>query len=164
MRYKSMKLAMLATLLFAAAPVVSAVEYTWEDASGAVRTLADYKGKPVILHFWASWCPPCRGEMPELSAWSREHADVTLVVVALDREFADADAFLKSEQIGFPTLMGDMSGAMRLGARGLPTTLVIGPDSEIVKTRVGTVNWNGEEGNAILQMARPAVQTAAVPR
>ena len=163
MRNISVKLAMLVTLLFAAAPVVSAVEYEWEDAAGTVKSLDDYKGKPVILHFWASWCPPCRGEMPELSAWSKEHKDVKLVVVALDRKFANADAFLKDQKIGFPTLMGDMSAAMRLGARGLPTTLVIGPDGEIVKTRVGTVNWNGEEGNAILQLARPAVETAAAP-
>jgi len=83
------------------------------------------------------------------------------VVVALDRKLADADAFLKSESIAFPALMGDMSAAMRLGARGLPTTLVIGADSEVIKTRVGTVNWSGDEGKAILEAATPAVDTAS---
>jgi len=161
MRSAIMKLATMIVLMMVAVPAASAIEFEWTDASGSVKSIADYKGKPVILHFWASWCPPCRGEMPELNAWSREHGDVALVVVALDREFADADAFLKSEKIGFPTLMGDMSAAMRLGARGLPTTLVIDSDSEIVKTRIGTVNWEGDEGKAILKMATPAVETAS---
>lgn len=161
MKNSMLKIVMMMALLLMAVPIAAAVEFEWEDATGKVQSLADYKGKPVILHFWASWCPPCRGEMPELQAWSKSHADVPLVVVALDRKFADADAFLKSEKIDFPTLMGDMSAAMRLGARGLPTTLVIGSDGEIVKTRVGTVLWDGEEGDVILKMATPAVETAA---
>lgn len=162
---KKMKMVlMLVSALLMAGQAASAVEFEWSDASGSVKSLADYKGKPVILHFWASWCHPCREELPELEAWSRENADVTLLVVSVDRKFADADAYLKTEKIGFPALMGDMSAAMRLGARGLPTTLVIGPDSEIVMTRVGMVQWNGEGGSDILKVARPAVETAAAQR
>jgi len=156
-----LKLTMMAALLLMLAPTAYAVDYEWQDASGTVRSLADYKGKPVILHFWASWCHPCRNEMPELAAWSKAHADVTLLVVSVDRNYADADAFLKSENITFPTLMGDMTAAMRLGARGLPTTLVIGSDSEIVKTRVGSINWSGEEGDSILKAVAPAVDAAS---
>lgn len=152
MRNWKVHVGMVIALLLFTAPAVSAVEYEWTDASGTVKSLADYKGKPVILHFWASWCHPCRNEMPELQAWSKAHSDVTLLVVSVDRKFEDADAFLKSEKISFPTMMGDVSKAMRLGARGLPTTIVIGPDSSIIKTRVGAVNWKSEEdGGAILK-------------
>ena len=157
MNHLSVKTVLMAMLLFFAAPA-NAIEFEWQDASGAVKSLADYKGKPVILHFWASWCPPCRNEMPELQAWSKEHQDVALIVVALDRKFADADAFLKAEKIAFPTLMGDVSAAMRIGARGLPTTLVIGPESDIRTTRVGAVDWKSDTGGgAILKAFKSAI-------
>jgi len=158
MKHLSVKVMLMVMMLIFDAPAANAVEFEWKDASGTVKSLADYKGKPVILHFWASWCPPCRKEMPELEAWSKEHQDVTLLVVALDREFVDADGFLKAEKIAFPTLLGDISAAMRLGARGLPTTLVIGPDSEIRTTRVGAVNWESDTGGgAILESLKSAI-------
>lgn len=152
MRNWKANLGMVIALFLFTAPVASAVEYEWTDASGAVKSLADYKGKPVILHFWASWCPPCRVEMPELQAWSKTHDDVELVVITLDRDIADATAFLESKNIAFPALKGDISNAQQLGVRGLPTTLVIGSDSDIRKMRIGAVDWNSEEdGGAILR-------------
>lgn len=145
-------LGMVIALVLFTVPTASAVEYEWTDASGAVKSLADYKGKPVVLHFWASWCPPCRGEMPELQAWSNEHSDVKLIVVTLDRDIADAAAFLESKHLTFPALKGNMGAAQRLGVRGLPTTIVIGPDSDIRKTHIGAVDWNSEnDGGAILK-------------
>ncbi len=155
MLYWKAKLGMLFALLLLAAPLSFAVEYEWKDSSGAVKSLADYRGKPVMLHFWASWCPPCRNELPELQAWSRAHADVKVIVVTLDRNIADAIAFLESREIGFPALQGDMMSAQRLGVRGLPATLVIGPDGTIRKTRIGAVQWDDEaESGSILQAFR----------
>ena len=152
MIYRNMKLGLFLGLMLFTVPSLFAAEYEWTDASGAVKSLADYKGKPVVLHFWASWCPPCRSEMPELQAWSRAHADVALVVITLDRNIADASAFLESKNISFPALKGDMGSAQRLGVRGLPTTIVFGPDSDIRKTRIGAVDWKSEEdGGAILK-------------
>ncbi len=152
MIYRNMKLGLaFGLMLFAASPLFAA-EYEWKDASGAVKSLADYKGKPVVLHFWASWCPPCRGEMPELLSWSKANEDVDLVVITLDRNIEDAVSFLASKNISFPALKGDMGSAQRLGVRGLPTTIVFGPDSDIRKTRVGAIDWSSEEdGGAILK-------------
>jgi len=128
-----------------------AVEFKWANGDGTVQSLADYKGKPVILHFWASWCPPCRAEMPELLKWSRQHTDVKLVVITLDRNIADAEAFLNEAGMPFPPLQGKMSESQKLGVRGLPTTVVIGAGGDIVKTRVGAVNWSrSDDGGAIL--------------
>jgi len=151
MKNRKNLLAMVFTLLLMAAPTAFAIEYEWKDSAGSVKSLADYKGKPIILHFWASWCPPCRNEMPELEAWSKEHGDVELVVVTLDRNINDAVAFLESKEIDFPALQGDMMRAQQLGVRGLPTTLVIGADSTIRKARTGAVKWDSaEDGGAIL--------------
>lgn len=155
MRFSTAKLAMvLALMMFTASPAF-AIEFEWTDASGSVKSLADYKGKPIVLHFWASWCPPCRNEMPELEAWSKVHDDVELVVVTLDRNINDAIAFLDAKEIDFPALQGDMMRAQQLGIRGLPTTLVIGADSTIRRTRTGAVKWDSaEDGGAILAALR----------
>ncbi|MDX8402812.1 MAG: TlpA disulfide reductase family protein [Mariprofundaceae bacterium] len=155
MQYWKAKLGFAFALLLFSASLSFAAEYEWKDASGAVKSLADYKGKPVVLHFWASWCPPCRSEMPKLEAWSEAHKDVELIVVTLDRNIADAAAFLESKDIGFPALQGDMMRAQKLGVRGLPTTLVIGPDSTVRKTRIGSVHWSNEvESGLILKAFR----------
>ncbi|MES0371016.1 MAG: TlpA disulfide reductase family protein [Mariprofundaceae bacterium] len=141
MSYWKAKLGIVLALLLFSAPASFAAEYEWKDASGTVKSLADYKGESVVLHFWASWCPPCRTEMPEMEAWSREHPDVKMIIVSLDNNIANAQAFLDSKGIAFPALKGDMGRAQRLGVRGLPTTLVIGSESDIIKTRVGSLNW-----------------------
>lgn len=155
MSYWKAKLGIVIALLLFSVPVSFAAEYEWKDTSGTVKSLADYKGKPVVLHFWASWCPPCRTEMPEMDAWSREHPDVKMIIVSLDNNIADAQAFLESKAISFPALKGDMGKAQRLGVRGLPTTLVIGADSSIKKTRVGSMNWADQAASdGILQALR----------
>jgi len=152
MKFWKLRLFLTVTLFLSMAVPASAVEYEWSNLQGAVKSLADYKGKPVILHFWASWCPPCREEMPGLEAWSKANRDVKLIVITLDRNIDDAVAFLESKGIGFTALQGDMGSAQRLGVRGLPTTLVIGADSSIMKTRTGAVNWSGEEGDSFLTL------------
>jgi len=152
MSYWKSKLAIFVTCLVISTPPLFAVEYEWTDAAGSVKSLSDYKGKPVVLHFWASWCPPCRSEMPTMESWSKTNSDVEMVIVSLDRDIADATAFLESKGIGFPALQGDMIKAQRLGVRGLPTTLVIGADSTIIKTRIGALHWDEEaDSNSILQ-------------
>ena len=157
MTYWKSKLGMLMVGLMMFASPLFAVEFEWKDASGAVKTLADYKGKPVVLHFWASWCPPCRSEMPTMEAWSKANSDVEMIIVSLDRDITDAAAFLESKGIGFPALKGDMMKAQQLGVRGLPTTLVIGSDSEILKTRIGAIHWEDKsDSESILQALNPA--------
>ncbi len=155
MTYRNVKIGFIFIAMLFAAPSLFAAEYEWTDVQGAAKSLADYKGKPLLLHFWASWCPPCRKEMPELETWSREHRDVKLIVVTLDRDIDDAVAFLESKNISFTALKGDMGRAQRLGVRGLPTTVVIGADSSIVKTRTGVVDWNGGEGASFLAALSP---------
>jgi thiol-disulfide isomerase/thioredoxin len=156
MAYWKSKLGILIAGLIISASPLFAVEYEWKDMSGAVKSLADYKGKPVVLHFWATWCPPCRRELPEMEAWSKVNSDVEIIVISLDRNIADVDAFLKSEELGFPALKGDMVKTQRLGVRGLPTTLVIGPDGNIVKIRIGAVKWGEKsDSDSILQALKP---------
>ena len=121
-----------------------AADYVWENGAGDEVTLASKKGKPVILHFWASWCPPCRSEMPILNQWMKQHSDADVAVISLDREREAAEAFFAEKEIKLAVNMGDMGGASRLGVRGLPTTIVIGADGEVKKRYVGDLDWSDQ--------------------
>jgi len=120
------------------------VEYQWENEKGEQVSLEAYKGKPVLLHFWASWCPPCRAEMPAMSKWTKAHPEVQVVMISLDNDQADAEAFYQDKQIQAPLNMGDMGQASQLGIRGLPTTVVIDAEGEISKRHLGEIKWGDE--------------------
>lgn len=108
---------------------------------GGETTLAEWKGRGIVLNFWATWCFPCREEMPALVDFSNEHQDIVVVGVN-DREDADtARAFVEEYAISFPILL-DERGVMgnRLGVVGLPTTVFIGPDGKLMGRHVGQLD------------------------
>ncbi|MDX8396178.1 MAG: TlpA disulfide reductase family protein [Mariprofundaceae bacterium] len=145
MRALSLKLAMLTTICLCLIPAAQAVEFEWQDSAGKTHSVADYKGKPMILHFWASWCPPCRKEMPGLEAWIKAHPEVQIAAITLDNRITDATNFLKSQHISLPTLKGDMSAASRLGVRGLPATLILDANGDIQHSRIGALRWDDKK-------------------
>lgn len=143
--------AVLLCLFFASS--AQAVELSWQATDGAVKSLADYRGKPVVLHFWAAWCPPCRSEMPGLQAWVKANPDVNVIPVTLDNNINDAVAFLEAKGLSLPALQASTAEATRLGVRGLPTTVVINADGTIVSRKTGAVEWGDAEAVAPLMQA-----------
>lgn len=108
--------------------------------------LSDLQGKVVVLNFWASWCPPCRDEMPALEAISREYADLGLVVLGVNTTYTDSreDAleFIDTLGLTFPILFdetGEVTEKM-YGVFGLPVTFWIKPDGTIHLIKVGPSN------------------------
>jgi thiol-disulfide isomerase/thioredoxin len=132
--------ALIALLLNTA--IAHSAEYAWTDANGGKQSLAALKGEPVVLHFWATWCPPCRKEMPEIEAWIRQHDGVRLFPISLDRKAVAAQTFLDEQGSRLPVLHGKMSGAMMLGVRGLPATVIIGADGNVKKVFTGAMPWS----------------------
>ena len=107
--------------------------------SGERASLADHRGKVVVLNFWASWCEPCREEMPLLQrTHDRLERDGTGLVLGVDSRdnSEDAQAFLDEYDIDFPSLR-DVDGAYsrRFGGTGYPETFVVDPDGRIVAAR-----------------------------
>jgi len=140
--------------------VASAVELQWQDEQGTIHSLDEYKGKPVLVHFWASWCGPCRGEMPKLTAWLKQHPQVTIIPISLDDSIADAKAFLTEHQFALPAQIGDQNQAFALGARGLPTTMTISASGDITARQIGALPWDDPQlSKAVLQALTPT-QTA----
>ena len=117
-----------------------------KDLFGAEQTLAQFKGRIVVLNFWATYCEPCRKEMPDLSAIQNEFAAYGVQVVgASTDELADKPKvlqFIKDVKINFPVWIGATSAdTLRFGVgTALPATIIIDRDGKIVKTISGVVN------------------------
>jgi cytochrome c biogenesis protein CcmG/thiol:disulfide interchange protein DsbE len=108
---------------------------------GKTVNLSDFKGKVVILDFWATWCPPCREEIPSFIQIQKEFADkgVVVVGVALDEEGAKVvKPFAKKKGINYPLVIGKTSTTEDYGGiEGIPTTFIINAEGKIVAKHVG---------------------------
>jgi len=152
---------LIATLftLISAAPAY-AVDFQWMDEQGAMHSLDEYKGKPVLVHFWASWCGPCRHEMPALTTWLKKHPEVTIIPVSMDSRLESAQAFLDENHFDLPAQLTDSSQAQAMGARGLPTTLAIAADGSITARQIGSLPWDDQAfSDKVLAMLKPATPT-----
>jgi cytochrome c biogenesis protein CcmG, thiol:disulfide interchange protein DsbE len=138
-----------------AAPKVLANEpdVTFKDLQGKDLTLASLKGKVVVVNFWATWCDPCRVEIPWLIRMQQTYADkgFTLVGVAMDEDGkASVDPFVQSTHfdvkgqqmtMNYPIVLGNDELADKFGGMlGLPTSIVISRDGKIAKRYIGLVN------------------------
>jgi cytochrome c biogenesis protein CcmG, thiol:disulfide interchange protein DsbE len=122
--------------------------------SGDALDLARFRGKVVVLDFWASWCEPCRHSFPWLNAMQAKYGEHGLVIIGVnvDRERADADRFLRDIPADFQ-IVYDPAGALatRYDVPGMPTSIVIGPNGNVVGTHIGFRNGLREEREAELQ-------------
>jgi peroxiredoxin len=102
--------------------------FTLHDDRGNAVSLQQYRGKVVVMNLWASWCPPCRAEMPDLQTVAREYARDGVVVVGVNQGESPqrAAAFARSLEIAFPIWIDDAQQYGRTyAALGLPTTIII---------------------------------------
>lgn len=136
------------------------------DGDGNELTLADFKGRVVLLNLWATWCAPCREEMPALDALEAELGsdDFQVLALSLDRGGIEKPReFLEEIGIEHLALYHDASGRMgtRIGAFGLPTTLLIGRDGKSLGRLVGPAHWDDGDAVALVRAAIGAGNVSA---
>lgn len=121
----------------------AALNFTLPDTNGTRHTLADYRGRWVIVNYWATWCKPCRAEIPKLVTLSREYKDHKVVVLGIDYEditLKELRGFMHDHHMSYPVLRTNPMEAQKLGPiLGLPTTYVITPQGDIATTLVGQI-------------------------
>ena len=131
-----------------ASPVAGFYAQTLNDLSGKPQSLAQWKGKPLLVNFWATWCGPCVQEMPELSAIANEEAGkrFNVVGVGIDSPAAMSE-FAAKHNIKYPLYVGGMGGTELSRAfgntnGGLPFTVLIGADGQVRKTYLGKLKFD----------------------
>lgn len=125
-------------------PSQIAPDFTAYDADGNAVNLSDYFGKPLVLNFWASWCGPCKSEMPEFQQKYEEGGDVQFLMVNMTtgRETKEnAQALLEQEGYTFPVLFDtDADAAMTYSVYSLPTTYFIASDGTLTAWAQGAID------------------------
>ena len=150
--------AILASTLLVLAPAGAAELKLWKggptpalalkDLGGRDHRLADYRGKVVLVNFWATWCAPCRDEMPSIRRLKEKLADKPFAVlgVNLDEPESRIEKFLSEVKLDFPILLDPgRRVAKAWEARILPATYIVGPDGRVRYTVVGEINWDHEQ-------------------
>lgn len=116
-------------------------DFTLLLPDGRHASLSDFEGRPVLINFWATWCPPCRAEMPELLQAARDYPDLVLLAVNVNESADVVSQFAEQFRMDVPVVI-DPQGAIsnRYNVNGLPTSVFVHPDGTIVDVRPGAIN------------------------
>ena len=122
-----------------------APELTLSDTQGVSRSLADYRGQVILVNLWATWCPPCKEEMPTLQAFYDKHRDSGFVIIAINDGDSAGDVlqFVKDYQLTFPVWLDPTYIATEeaFHTLNLPTSFVIDRSGTIQLTWVGGISY-----------------------
>ena len=124
---------------------IMAPDFVLQDTEGKTHRLSDYRGKPVIINFWTTWCPPCREELPSMNrAWHLlEKEGIAMLALNMGEDEDTIFIFSADYPTDFPILM-DQSGEVieQWPVKGLPTTYVIAPDGTFAYRAIGSREWD----------------------
>jgi peroxiredoxin len=134
-----------------------APDFRLTATDGKTVSLSDFKGKVALVHFWATWCPPCVEEIPTIAAlapYLREHG-IELLAVSVDEGGADAvTAFLRERGLSVPVLMDpDRMTASSYGTFMFPETYVVGRDGKVKRKVIGPIDWRDPAVKTMLEEA-----------
>lgn len=131
-----------------------ATGFSLATPDGKTIALAQLQGNVVFLNFWATWCPPCREEMPAMERLHKEFKDQGLAILAVDVDESPEQVarFMAEFRLSFPALLDeDAEVSSRYGVRGLPTTFLIDRSGRIVGTTLGARDWASPDGRALIR-------------
>ena len=119
------------------------VDFELLDLTGKKQRLSDYRGKWVVVNYWATWCPPCLEEMPDLDDFHVRHKDKDAVVLGVNMEDIGVEQlsrFVDSLMVSYPILRDKPRPFTELGnIPGMPTSFIVSPEGEVVAYQVGII-------------------------
>lgn len=145
----------------ATAQQASAPDFTLPNVAGGSLTLSSYRGKVVLLDFWATWCTPCREEIPQFVQWQKLYGDkgLQIIGVSLDDSPEPVRDFYSKFRMNYPVVMGNAkTGELYGGVLGLPIAFLVDRDGRISAKRIGPIDPAAFEGQIVklLQASNPA--------
>ena len=133
----------LALLLLISGVASAALGFSVTDTAGESHRLADYRGKWVLVNYWATWCPPCLEEIPDLVALYDERHDKDLMVIGVAMQYKSSKEvadYVDDMLMSYPIVLGDDKITAQIGSADvLPTTYIFNPEGKLVATRHGLI-------------------------
>ena len=126
------------------------------DMAGKTVSLSSFKGKPVLINFWATWCDTCRVEMPEIEALHKRVSGEGAVILGISMDenaYQAVPPFIRQHKITFPILVADRAASAGYAVRGLPAAFLIDPEGRIARRWIGAMDLRAVE-NDILAMLK----------
>ena len=141
-----------------------AANFTLMSAHGQDISLTDYRGKFVLINFWATWCPPCVKEMPALNSLNDKLKGQGLRVVAVHAgpALATVKKFLKENPVNFDVVIDKNMSLSSWQVSGLPTTFLVNPDGKLIYKATGERDWDSEEMVAFIKAVMKEYERLAV--
>ena len=145
-----MKRVVVGFFLVICSSAVAAADFSFRDIAGKQHNLVDYRGKWVLVNFWATWCPPCLKEIPDLMALHDEHKNKDLVVIGIATDYNSPKLvtdFVRDHRISYPVVLGNDAIVAQVGrVEGLPMTYMFNPQGKMVAYNVGALTQKAVEG------------------
>jgi peroxiredoxin len=147
---------------------VMAPEFTLRDLDGVERDLASFRGRVIVLSFWATWCLPCRTEMLSMAGLYQQYKDDGLEVVAVFSDVQGAEVvhpFMTRLHLRFTALLDAAGLVTRLyGVTSLPTMYLVDREGRLVTVAIGGYDWSTAEAQALITSLLDPAKRAAMPR
>jgi peroxiredoxin len=137
--------------------------FALSDAKGASIKLSDYKGRVVLLDFWATWCGGCKVEIPWYMEFENKYKNGGLAVIGVSMDedgWKSVKPFLEKTKLNYPVVIGNESLAKQYGVDAMPMTLLIDREGKIADSHVGVVDKGGFEGEIRLLLQQGAKNVA----
>ena len=133
-----------------------APEFVLPDLAGKTVSLSTFRGKPVLVNFWATWCESCREKMPALEDLYRRRAaeGVVILGVSIDEEASAVPPFVKEHKLTYPILIADRKAVSDYSVRGLPTSFLIDAEGRITRRWVGALDVRAVENDILALLNR----------
>lgn len=125
----------------------AAPDFTVQTLDGKSMSLSELRGRTTVINFWATWCGPCKSEIPEFSAFAREHPEVTVIGLAVDSgDERSVSPFVERLSIPYPIALAPASLKRSYDVSVLPTTIVVDGEGNVKSTFVGSIGRSQLEG------------------
>lgn len=132
---------LVSSLMITGASAYAASDFHLQDMEAKARKLSDYRGQWVLVNFWATWCPPCLEEIPDLIVLDEQRKDIAVIGIAVDYDSEkEVRRFVEDNLISYPVVLGNDNIIRHFGsAEILPTTYIYNPQGKLVKMQRGLI-------------------------